>query len=397
MRTITLKEWTPQTQYLTTDELASLRAASRYVSVQLDPDVPDAYRLVPNSRVGTLVFDQLRILIRPKVNLPNVFFLLGYGAGLPEWTTSHFPFDLEGDLLRAVSWMFEAEVASAIPRGLARGYVDRQDALLTLRGRIDFTRQISARAGLPIPLECNFQEYSDDVSLNRKLKAAHVQLLRLAGLDDAVAKRLRAWLRAFVDVEDESFDRPFPDHEFDRLTAHWERAGRLAELILRRETLVDREGSTYGRAFTVDMNKLFERFIERVVEERAQQARVQLIPQARRQLSRSAWMKPDLVISRRGVDGAVGDVKYKRLDIEDMPHADLYQLLAYCTSMGLPRGILIYATHEAPRVEVVHRAGIELEITGVDLAQAPRDMLAQARSVADRLIDQALVRGVDAA
>src|SRR3954466_10738035 len=98
------------------------------------------------------------------------------------------------------------------------------------------------------------------------------------------------------------------------------------------------------------MNKLFERFIERVVEERAQQARVQLIPQARRQLSPSTWMKPDLVISRRGEDGAVADVKYKRLDIEDMPHADLYQLLAYCTSMGLPRGILIYATHEPARV-----------------------------------------------
>ena len=397
MRTILLREWTPQTERLTPDELAALRAASKYVTVGLDPVEPDAFRLQPNSWVGTIVFDRLRILIRPKVDLRNVFFLLGYGAGLPSWSRLRFPFAEEPDLLRALAWLFEAEVAGALPRGLSRDYVDQQESLQTVRGRIDFDRQLSVRRGIAIPLECRFQEYTDDIALNRKLKAAHVQLLRLAGLDKDVAKRLRSWLRAFVDVEDEVFQTSVDQHRFTRLDRHWETAGRLAELILRRETLVDREGSTYGFAFTVDMNKLFEQFIGRIVGERARRAHVQLIPQAPRRLSRSVSMRPDLVIARGGKDAAVGDVKYKRLDVAEMPNADLYQLLAYCTSLGLHRGLLIYATHEPQRIEVVNRAGIELVISGVDLSQEPEGILVQARSVADQLIEQSVRREAAAA
>jgi hypothetical protein len=31
---------------------------------------------------------------------------------------------------------------------------------------------------------------------------------------------------------------------------------------------------------------------------------------------------------------AVGDTKYKRLEVVELPNADLYQLLAYCVSLG---------------------------------------------------------------
>jgi 5-methylcytosine-specific restriction enzyme subunit McrC len=391
MRTILLREWTPKTEHLTADELAAIRTAPRYVSVQLDPETPDAYRLVPNSLVGTLVFDDLRVLIRPKVDLRNLFFLLGYGVGLTKWSEFRFPYEDEPDLLRAIALLFEREVAEAMPHGLVRGYVGREEGLMTVRGRIDLGRQIARQQGLPIPLDCRFEEYTEDVSLNRILKAAHLQLLRLRDVDPSVARRLRSWLRAFVDVEDQSFAwTEVPSHRFTRLDQHWEQAGRLAEVILRRESLADREGLVRGAAFTVDMNRLFERFIEQIVGELARAAGLQLLPQAPRRLTQSVRMKPDLVLHGLGVDLAVGDAKYKRLDIAELPHADLYQLLAYCVSLGLPRGLLIYATHEPLQVEIVRRVGIELTVTGVDLSRAPADLLVQARAAAGRLVDQAL-------
>src|SRR4051794_29257572 len=118
MRTISLVEWAPKTEVLTSEELAALRTASKYVAVQLDPDQPDALRLLPNSRVGTLVFDDLRVLIRPKVGLQNVFFLLSYDLGLTDWSELRFPYEEEPDLLQAMVWLFEREVAAAIPRGI---------------------------------------------------------------------------------------------------------------------------------------------------------------------------------------------------------------------------------------------------------------------------------------
>jgi 5-methylcytosine-specific restriction enzyme subunit McrC len=281
-------------------------------------------------------------------------------------------------------------VASALPHGLVRGYVARHEALMTVRGRIDIGRQLAIRQGLPAPLECRFDEYTEDIQLNRVLKAALVQLMRTAEPGDLVARRLRSWLRAFIDVEDQTFAwTDVPRHRFTRLDQHWAAAGRLAEMILRRESLTDREGSTHGSAFTVDMNTLFEAFIEKIVEEQGRQAGFQLIRQAPRRLSQSVPMRPDLVLQRAGTDRAVGDAKYKRLDIADLPNADLYQLLAYCTAMGLHRGLLIYATPEPIRIEVVQRAGIELVVVGVDLALAPKELIRSARGAADRLIAHA--------
>ena len=60
----------------------------------------------------------------------------------------------------------------------------------------------------------------------------------------------------------------------------------------------------------------------------------------------------------------MADVKYKELESEKWSHADLYQLLAYCVSMGLPAGLLIYANARPLEKHAVQRAGVDLELVG---------------------------------
>ena len=103
----------------------------------------------------------------------------------------------------------------------------------------------------------------------------------------------------------------------------------------------------------------------------------------------SVMMQPDLILRRGGVDCAVGDAKYKRLAPADWPHADLYQLLAYCVACACQRGLLIYAEAGTARSETVHAAGITMDIIGVDLAAAPRAVLAETRQAARHLIRHA--------
>lgn len=66
-------------------------------------------------------------------------------------------------------------------------------------------------------------------------------------------------------------------------------------------------------------------------------------------------MNPDIVWYRGGEPAAVADAKYKWEGGAD----NLYQLLAYCTALGLRRGHLVYAAGAgtAPHVHVVHNAG----------------------------------------
>ena len=52
---------------------------------------------------------------------------------------------------------------------------------------------------------------------------------------------------------------------------------------------------------------------------------------------------PDIVWKVGGTTAAVIDAKYKAEKPAGYPNADLYQLLAYCTILGLPVGHLVYA------------------------------------------------------
>ncbi len=276
-------------------------------------------------------------------------------------------------------------------RGFVRGYQHRRETLSTLRGRIDVAGQIRARQGRPFPLECSFEEYTEDVEPNRIVKAALRRLLRTPGLDGGVVRGLRFRYRDFDGVASiEYAPGALPEVEFNRLNEHWEAAGILARLILQQESLRDEIGSVLGISFTVDMNKLFERFLERVVAEEIRRLPWHLVPQAPRHLAAGVSMTPDLILRDARGDAAVGDAKYKELSGKRPPPEDLYQLLAYCVSLGLPSGLLIYADERLPdEPYIVERAGVILGVAGIDLTGDPASVLARARVTARRLIRQA--------
>ena len=58
-----------------------------------------------------------------------------------------FPYEYEEDFLRAVAWWFDRDVGQAVQHGLNREYVEREETLTTLRGRLAVGRQIAARPG----------------------------------------------------------------------------------------------------------------------------------------------------------------------------------------------------------------------------------------------------------
>lgn len=390
MTEIKLEEHQTQTEPLTRDEAEQLVATNL---VDVRPVFGEGlYELRTGSVVGTAVTPELSLLVRPKVGLRNLFFLLAYGAGLTRWTAERFPYEEEKlDLFEALALIFEAEVGRALRRGIVRGYQPRREALPTLRGRIDVAAQVRVRQGRPFPLECAFEEYTEDVEPNRMVKAAVRRLLRMPGLGNEVSRMLRFRYRAFDGVASVEYaPGRVPELEFDRLNEHWEAAVMLARLILDQESLRDETGRILGISFTVDMNRLFERFLERVVAEEARRSHWQLVLQAPRRLAVGVPMRPDLVLRDGRGDVAVGDAKYKELNGKRPPPEDLYQLLAYCVSLGLPSGLLIYADpRSVGESYVVKKAGVTLEVTGVDLTGDPAGVLTRARETARKLIQQA--------
>lgn len=392
MRTIELREYYPTPARLNSGEVRQLLATGL---VDLKPLSGEGeYELKAGSVVGTVVLPSLRLLIRPKVGLKNVFFLLGYGVELTSWAEEQFPYEREPDLLEVVARIFEAEVSRAARQGLVRGYQARYETLTTLRGRIDIAGQIRARQDRPFPLECSFEEYTEDIEINRVIKAALKRCLQIPALNSDLIRMLRFRYRFFEAVASLGYDpRAIPEVNFSRLNEHWRPATELARLILSRESLRDEAGKVLGISFTVDMNTLFERFIEKVVGQEARAAGLQLIAQAPRRLSANVPIKPDLVLRAGGADLAVGDAKYKEPDNERPLNEDLYQLLAYCVSLGLKSGLLIYSG-TLSRQYLVNQANVTLKAVGVDLTGEPEHIEASARKAAKRLVEHAgIMRG----
>ena len=79
----------------------------------------------------------------------------------------------------------------------------------------------------------------------------------------------------------------------------------------------------------------------------------------------------------------VGDAKYKRVVNEQVPNADLYQLLAYATALGLPGGMLIYAKGEAePVVHEVRNSAKSLVVSSLDLSGSLDEILQRIKELA---------------
>jgi 5-methylcytosine-specific restriction enzyme subunit McrC len=95
------------------------------------------------------------------------------------------------------------------------------------------------------------------------------------------------------------------------------------------------------------MNELFQRYItERLKQEL--RGRLDVVPEPNIYLGkdRQISMNPDLMFRQNGNNVFVGDLKYKLSEDGKGRSSDYYQLLAYLTSTGLQRGVLIYCQND---------------------------------------------------
>ncbi|WP_327435136.1 5-methylcytosine restriction system specificity protein McrC [Streptomyces sp. NBC_01236] len=92
---------------------------------------------------------------------------------------------------------------------------------------------------------------------------------------------------------------------------------------------------------------------------------------------KSVRVRPDFGwYDHSGQPLAVVNAKYKAERPEGFPDADLYQLLAYCTTLDLPTGHLIYAKGNAPQAaHRIRNTDIRIHQHALDLDQPPAALL----------------------
>lgn len=340
-----------------------------------------------DSRVGILVGDGWELRIRPRLEVLRLMFLLAYAADQTGWRDVVAPVERERDEVAAIASGFAWHANRALERGPLRGYRRREERADTLRGRIRFADQIGRGAGLPIPLEIAYSDYTPDVLENRMLLTAASLLLRLPRVAPSARRRLlhvRSRLENVQLLRDWRGVRA-PDHT--RLNEHYRPALVLAELVLRNLSISQETGEVEATTFVFDMNKVFEDFVTAALTESMRRYGGTVRPQVGEQsldTGSRLRLKPDI----GWWDGtrclALLDAKYKAIDDGLLRHGDAYQMLAYCVAYGLDRGYLVYAKDSGaePRTHVIRNGGQRIEVVTVDVEQEPDALLDQVRALA---------------
>lgn len=341
-------------------------------------DRPGWWEVSAASHIGVVSVGGLQVVIQPKIDLNRLVFLMGYARRPDFWRDDRVRLDAAADLPEALADAFVRLATRALAQGLLKGYRSVEDTLPVLRGRVREAEQLRRRWGRSIPLDVRYDEFTVDIAENRLLLAAVERLLRtprVAAGRRAGLHRLRLLL---ADVTLPARGGVRPTWTPSRLNARYVPALEVAELVLDGRSFEQRAGELVVSGYLFNMAKIFEDFVTVALRAASRRygGRSELQYRSHLDEGESVPVRPDFVWLDQGRPRVVVDAKYKAEKPSGFPQADLYQMLAYCTVLGLPDGHLVYAKgNEDARSHVIRRAGVRIVTHALDLDVEPAELL----------------------
>jgi 5-methylcytosine-specific restriction enzyme subunit McrC len=307
------------------------------------------YILNPKQYVGVVQLPSGRRLeSRPKVPVSNLLYMLAIASDLPspllnEWAG----FDRFDEILEFIVEHFVDVVDARIAAGLYRAYIDREENLPAVRGKIVVEQNLRRNAINRHLTYCRYGDLTWDIPENQIIRQT-VHFLSLWGFNHKL--RLRLWQ---LDSQLQEITptvlplRIFESFKYHRFNAEYEPIHNLCWLFLSGASLSELAGDVPFPTFLIDMNKLFEAFVTQILKKHLSPG-IMVSAQSRRNLDERGKirMRLDLAFKIRGRLIGVGDCKYKVQSAEDAKVTDVYQVLAYATASNVSRSFLIYPAHE---------------------------------------------------
>jgi len=327
-----------------------------------------------------------------KIPIANIYWMLAYAfQTLREKSYANLaaePFDNIHSLFAAI---LERGISIEVKRGLLREYVVHQDAVYSPRGKIDFAASLKERHSRR--LACSFDDFTENIVMNRILKTCLEKLIRLSSnLRHGQAEALRKLLHYFSRIEViEVREIRWQAISWHRYNAAYAMLMHICQLLL--QGLLQNEAS--GRLHLAQwldeqrMHRLYEKFILAYFK-REHPALAARSPQIYWALDVDEGcpeflpaMQTDVVLST-GRQHLIIDAKYYKRATQRNPQYEkttfhshnLYQIYTYVKNMAAKysdvdvNGLLLYAKtkdNSAPDADYRMRGNM-ISIRSLDLA-----------------------------
>lgn len=281
-------------------------------------------------------------------------------------------------------------IAVTLRRGLDRGFLQREEAVAGVRGRLDLGTTIKRLLPLRAQAWCRFDELEHDTLPNRILRSTLRKLLAVPDLAADGRERLRASDAILGDVHVIRLRKDtFRRVQLHSNIAHYGFLIDVCQLINENLMADDQPGSVRFRDFRRDdrqMAALFERFVfnfyrreQSTYSVGREQIRWRDVSGSTADLQYLPVMNTDVVLSKPGRKVIVetkyyGEALVRRHKTTVRP-AHLYQLFAYMQNSRTPGdrttidGMLLYPAAEY-HFDLRYRLGVHaIRVCTIDLAQ----------------------------
>ncbi len=390
--------------------LDDLNKNNRKLKISKHPN--GGWKLRSYSWVGTIEFENLILHILPKFEdeIEDLITMIEFSHGIDLTLYDHTQSFSPGNnyLAELIARMFKCELNILLKRGIKKGYIHREESLNTLKGRPNIRRQLIKQKSVPIPIECDFDDYSSNIPENQIIYDTLKVLYKTS-----IGSELLSWTSQMIDyfypICSEGFiQRDWNNYDFSytRTNSHYKEIHRICKLILGGkgidEIFVQNRHNIH--AFLINMNYLFEKFIKSILD--LTKDYYQIKYQKKRKMSilkgdGSSYkkIKPDFLVYTKKDKKllSVIDVKYKQYSDKNVSNSDIYQLFFYGYAFSgkdkkKMNSILIYPgdERESSLLRLRDKSGQErkLHIRSINLKDSFRDIQQQnLENLKERAID----------
>ena len=260
-------------------------------------------------------------------------------------------------------------------------YVETEDNLNFVRGKIDFTQHILQNFDRPDKIYCRFTEFTRDVLENRLIKTTLYKLIfgsQYNIFPPEMKKKLNDFYRKF-DFADLILANPVDNFKlitYTQLNHRYEPILKICEFLLREQAFdLARTGAKSGFQLMVNMNDLFERFIKNMLERKNFDILYHETVYWPKIVEKSHY--PDFIVRKNRKDVLILDTKYygedqkeKKDDVllagRPIPIANIAQMVFYSNSTGIKKLVLLYpGKHPLAKLEI--KNDIDLYVLHIDL------------------------------
>lgn len=349
----------------------------------------------PQQWVGHFLLPSGTIVkIIPKIPSASVLRMLAYA--FLRWheqmlRPEEVQYDTDSFLFEPLVRLFNDLVAARARRGLVQDYVRHEENLPLLKGRLLLRDHFHRNVGYPNRAYCRFFENTVDIPDNQIIRRTLKLLLSNGGWSGMTEHGLIANCHQFEAVSDVDLRSVrLEAHHYHRLNEDYEPIHRLCALFLATSSISEAVGRLPFSGFLLDMNKLFEKFVEQAFVTVGAKLGVEIWPQKAERLADSPFVRiyPDIIVACAGTMVAIVDAKYKR-DAFGPQNSDMFQVIAYGTALRCSDTYLFYPETEVAGEKTVPVRNSSIVVNTRRVAISGEDCIKSAENSVRAVLERA--------